>query len=112
MLGQTSEVLKTEAGKPLRVWCSHGLSIQWLASQIIDFEKLNPAVRVDLRPSDVPANLAMHEADVNIFMHLDEGLVDGVGAGLKAHMLARPLAMIAASPDLARRPAAAWPAHR
>ena len=98
----TAEVLDHRAAKPLKVWCSQGLSIQWLAGQIPDFEKQQPEFTIDLRPSDVPANLLVHEADVNIFMHLDAEIEHGVGNGLKASVLARPAAMIAASPDLAR----------
>ena len=96
----TDEALGMAASRPLKVWCSHGLSIQWLASQIAKFERQHPQMRIELRPSDVPANLHVHEADVNIFMHLENEMVVGPAGGLKSHVLARPRSMIAASPTL------------
>jgi LysR family transcriptional regulator, glycine cleavage system transcriptional activator len=99
----TSEVAGREAGRPLRIWCSPGLSIQWLAGEIAEFEKLPPHYRVELKPSDTPANLQAHEADVNIYFHLDDTFVDPARRGLRAHLLTRPQAILAASPDLARR---------
>lgn len=99
----TSEVLGREAARPLRIFCSLGLSIQWLASQITDFERLHPNFQIELHPSDTPANLNIHEADVNIYFHLDDNPANSAGDGVKAHVLVRPQTMLAASPDLVRR---------
>lgn len=97
----TRDVMGTEAGRPLRIWCSPGLSIQWLASQIAEFEALHVGVRVELKPSENPADLLRHEADANIYFHLDGSSDDLPGKGLKAQQLTRPNGMVAASPDLA-----------
>jgi LysR family transcriptional regulator, glycine cleavage system transcriptional activator len=99
----TSELLEGEARRHLNVWCSQGLSIQWLVGQVTEFERQHSPIKVDLKPSDTPANLAVHEADVNIFMHLESEIVSDPGPGLKASVLARPQSMIAASPGLARK---------
>lgn len=99
----TSEVVGLEAGKPLRIYCSPGLSVPWLASQIVEFEKLRPNFRIELKPSDTPANLLVHEADANVYFHFDDTLVDPAKPGLKEQLLMRPPALLAASPDLARQ---------
>ena len=99
----TSEVAGLENGRPLRVWCSPGLSIPWLAGQVAEFEKQHPNYRIELKPSDTPANLHVHEADANIYLHLDDAAEDPAEVGLKAYLLTRPEAVLAASPDLADR---------
>lgn len=99
----TRDVMGAEAGRPLRIWCSPGLSIQWLASQIAEFEAQHVGIRVELKPSENPADLLKYEADANIYFHLDGNPDDQPGRGLKAHQLARPNGMVAASPELARR---------
>lgn len=97
----TFEIRSIQTARPLKIWCSQGLSIQWLASRISRFEKDYPEFLLDLRPSDTPANLLAHEADVNIFMHIDAEIERGVERGLKAKVLVRPTAMIAANPEVA-----------
>ncbi|WP_395395958.1 LysR family transcriptional regulator (plasmid) [Novosphingobium sp. BL-8A] len=99
----TSEARDKEAARPIRIWCSHGLSIEWLAAQIAEFERLNSKIDLVLRPSDEPANLLLHEADVNIFMYHDEEMQTGLAPGLKAQLLVRPQAIVAASPALAEQ---------
>lgn len=98
----TRDVMGVEAGRPLRIWCSPGLSIQWLASQIAEFEARHAGIRVELKPSENPADLLKHEADANIYFQLDGSPDEQAGKGLKAQPLARPNGMVAASPDLAR----------
>ena len=103
MARATSEIVGLEAGRPLRLWCSPGLAIPWLAGEVVEFEKQHPNCRIELKPSEAPANLQVHEADVNIYFHLDATFVDPVRPDLKAQLLARPRAMLAASPDLVRQ---------
>ena len=96
----TSEAMGKDAARPLRIWCSPGLSIQWLAGQVSEFEQLNPQFKIALKPSETPANLHAHEADANIYFHLDGEITSRVEPGLKVHELARPCGTIAASPHL------------
>lgn len=97
----TRDIAEPENGRPLRIWCSPGLSTQWLAGQITAFEGMHPHIRVEIKPSDMPANLHAHEAEANIYLHLDDDIDDIAGPGLKAQMLVRPEAMLAVSPALA-----------
>ena len=99
----TRSIIEGELGRPLRIWCSPGLSTQWLAGQIADFERLNPQLPVELKPSDEPANLQTHEADVNIYLRLDDADPKALRPGLKTQSLFRPETMLAASPDLGAR---------
>lgn len=67
------------------------------------FDALHPEIRLEIKPSDTPANLLAHEADANIYLHLDDERSDPAGPGLKAQILARPKTMLAVSPHLAAR---------
>lgn len=99
MARATQEVMDKEARRPLRLWCAQGLATEWLARNIVEFERLYPHIHVELRPSENPADLLRYEADANIFMRVGETL-EQAERGLKSRILARPLSMIAVSPDL------------
>lgn len=96
----TQDLLDGEAQRPLRLWCSPSLSIEWLAKQILEFERQRPDIPIELHPSEVPANLHHHEADANIFQHIGDDLHQ-TEPGLKSLVLARPAFIITASPELA-----------
>lgn len=99
----TREIAGPEGGRPLRIRCSPGLSTQWLAGQVLEFERMHPDLHLEIKPSDTPANLLAHEADANIYLYLDDASGEPAGQGLKAQILARPKTMLAASPALAER---------
>jgi DNA-binding transcriptional LysR family regulator len=87
----------------LRICSLPGLSVQWLARQLIDFEALNPDYRMALKPTEMPANLHTHEAEVNIVFRRDiEGPLPS-DKWLKVHELTRPAQIPIASPELAER---------
>jgi len=96
----TQEVFDGEAQRPLRLWCSQALSIEWLAKELLEFERRHPDMPVELRPSEVPADLHHFEADANIFKDAGEEL-HRTERGLKSLVLAQPSVAVAASPDLA-----------
>ncbi len=81
----------------LRIFCIPGLSIQWLSAQIADFERSHPDIRIELKPTDRPANLHIHEADADIRYYPDSEARNTRG-GLKFFELARPDVMAVASP--------------
>lgn len=99
----TRAIIEPDAARTVRICCSTGLSTQWLAAQISEFEKGHPQIRIELRPSDAPANLLVHEAEVNIYLHLDDSPDNAAPPGLKAFTLLRPAVMLAASPVLAEQ---------
>jgi DNA-binding transcriptional LysR family regulator len=86
---------------PLRLWCVPGLSIQWLAGEIADFERENTHRQVELRSTDTMANLAAHEADADIRYYRDDAKDVPDDRGLQCFEIARPFVQPVASPDLA-----------
>jgi LysR family glycine cleavage system transcriptional activator len=98
----TDELLAPHREAPLRLWCVPGLSIQWLSAQLADYERQHPSLKVELKPTDVPANLNVHEADADIRYFRDGVSADG-GRGLRTFELARPPVLAVTSPDLAAK---------
>lgn len=96
----THEVLDREAQRPLRLWCSQALSIEWLARQIVEFERRHPDMPIELRPSEAPADLHRFEADANIFKYFGDELHE-TERGLKGVVLAQLPLLVVVSPDLA-----------
>lgn len=99
----TSDLLDRENQHRLRVWCVPGFAIQWLADQLARFEDLHPEFEIELRPTDGPADLVMHEADVDIRFYGDDWPPSPMGKGLRHVELARPPIMAVASPTVAAR---------
>jgi DNA-binding transcriptional LysR family regulator len=98
----TREAIGDAPQRRLRVWCMSAFVIQWLAAELPELERGFPDITVEVRPTDAPANLRVHEADVNVHFYCDPDL-PGVGApGVKIQELIRPEMLIVASPDLAR----------
>jgi DNA-binding transcriptional LysR family regulator len=101
--GATHELMAHVAESALQIWCSRGLSVQWLAGQISEFRHLYPDYIVELRPSERPANLKAYEADANLYLHLN-GVASYVPeSSVSAYAVGRPVSVIAASPDLYQR---------
>ena len=99
----TSEIMADEEQKSLRLWCVPGFAAQWVSGQLAEFERRQPEYQVELRPTDVTANLMAHEADIDIRYYGDAWLPDPGGKGLKFVELARPNIMMVASPAVAKR---------
>ena len=97
----TRELRGVDQGGPLRVSCSAGLAIEWLAGEMSAFEREHPQFSVQIRPSDEPADLRSYEADVNLHFYRDDAPGDRSGPGMKALELARPRVLVFASPALA-----------
>jgi DNA-binding transcriptional LysR family regulator len=101
--GATRELMAQVAESALQIWCSPGLSVQWLAGQISEFQRLHPEYLVEVRPSERPANLKAYEADANLYLHLSTVASYAPELSVSAYALGRPLSVIAASPDLILR---------
>lgn len=82
------------------MWCVPGFAAQWVADRLAAFERARPDYPVELRPTDVRANLLTHEADVDIRFYLDDWPPDPGGRGIQYVELARPPIMIVGSPGL------------
>lgn len=97
----TQELRGLQQGGPLRVSCSAGLAIEWLAGEMSEFEREHPEFAVQIRPSDEPADLRSYAADVNLHFYRDDAPEHRSGPGMKALELVRPRVLVFASPALA-----------
>jgi len=86
---------------PFSLWCVPGLSTQWLSSEIALFEREHSGRRIELKPTDRAANLAIHEADADIRYYRDVGDDSPERRGLRCIEIARPDVRPIASPELA-----------
>ena len=101
--GATRELMAQVAETALQLWCSPGLSVQWLAGQISEFRRLYPDYVVELRPSERPANLKAYEADANLYLQPNGVVPSAPESSVSAYAVGRPVSVIAASPDLLQR---------
>jgi len=99
----TAELRDRDDQRKILVWCVPGFAAQWLADRVAAFEQARPGYSVELRPTDVGANLLTHEADVDIRFYLDEWPPDPGGRGIHFVELVRPPIMIVASPSVAEK---------
>lgn len=103
MILATAEIRNPDDQKKILVWCVPGFAAQWVADRLAAFERARPDYPVELRPTDMRANLLTHEADVDIRFYLDDWPPDPGGRGIQYVELARPPIMIVASPQLAEQ---------
>jgi len=101
LIAATRDVQAAGASDGVRLWAVPGFATQWLSDQLADYERSEPGIAVELRPTDVCANLGQFEADADIRFYGDDWLPRPGGPGLQALELARPPLMIVASPALA-----------
>lgn len=99
----TADILGDSEQRRIQVWCVPGFAAQWLSDQLAEFQTLFPQFEVELRPTDIAANLILHEADVDIRYYGDDWPPQIGGKGLRHVELARPLVMPVASPEVAAR---------
>jgi DNA-binding transcriptional LysR family regulator len=99
----TSDLVQQGDQRSIRVWCVPGFATQWLSIRIAEFEELHPHFSIELRPTDEPADLLMHEADVDIRFYGDQWPPEPGGRGLRHLELARPPIMAVANSEVAAR---------
>lgn len=97
----TAEVRGPGPKTAILVWCVPGFAAQWVADRLARFEQMWPEFNLELRPTEVQANLIMHEADVDIRFYLDDWPPSPGGRNLRYVELVRPPIMIVASPTVA-----------
>lgn len=97
----TADVRDRGPKTAILVWCVPGFATQWVADRLARFEQLWPQYNLELRPTDIRANLIAHEADVDIRFYLDDWPPSPGGRGMRHLELVRPPIMIVASPAVA-----------
>jgi DNA-binding transcriptional LysR family regulator len=101
MVLATEELGGRRDNAPLRLSCVPGLAIQWLSHQLAEFERSHPGARVELKPTDAPSNLSIHETDADIRYYRDNDRNLPGGRGLRCFELARPEILAVTSSKLA-----------
>jgi len=87
----------------VRLWSVPGFAAQWLLPQIARLEESDPLVRVEVKPTDIPADFSLFEADIDIRYVGDSwGSVPDRPA-VRREFLARPELFPVASPGLLNR---------
>lgn len=99
----THELVDARASNHLRIWCVPGFAVQWLSGELADFEREHPEYTIELKPTDEPADLLAHQADVDIHYYGDDWGPQPGGKGVRFIELARPEMMAVAAPDVAAR---------
>src|SRR3546814_5543356 len=85
----------------LRLWCVPGFAAQWLSEQLANFGRQWPELTIEMRPTDDPADLIMHQADIDIRFYGDSYRPSPGGKGLRFVELARPPFLVVANQVLA-----------
>ena len=62
----TIELMRHGESRRLHVRCMAGLALQWLSSRLAAFERLNPNVDIELRPTTRLPDFSSQEVDVDI----------------------------------------------
>ena len=62
----TRDVVGSDAGSRLLIWCVPGFASRWLAANLDHFTLLNPRIEVELRPTDIGPDFSCDEADGDI----------------------------------------------
>src|SRR3546814_21002495 len=100
----TAQVLHKDNVRYLRLWCVPGFAAQWLSEQLANFERQWPELTIEMRPTDAPADLILHQADIDIRFYGDSYRPSTCGKRLRFVELARPPFLVVATPDLAADP--------
>lgn len=95
----TTDLMKLGEDSRVHVWCMPAFALHWLVSRLDPFEKANPKVEIELRPTDTRPDFNRQEADVDIrllMIYEDEALQAG---NAKSVALVSPATIPVASPD-------------
>lgn len=107
----TIDLMRRSDDHRLHIWCIPGFGFQWLMARFGAFEKAQPDLDIELRPTDAGPDFDRHEADVDIRYAATYGVPLQYPAGVRVLEIARPNVIPVASPEyLAGAPAVTAPA--
>ena len=101
----TIALMKRNDDHLLYAWCMPGFALHWLMAHLVEFEKSNPNIVIELRPTDTMPDFDRHEADVDIRLALNYGTPLQLPASVRTVEIARPPTILIASPDYLGRSA-------
>jgi len=97
----TADLLGQMRSEKVRLWSVPGLAFHWLSECLADFSERFPGSEIELRPSEVAADLNLMEADADIRFYGDAWQYVPVGRQLRSFELARPWTYPVATPRVA-----------
>lgn len=99
----TSQLADREGENDLTIWCVPGFAFQWLTGQVSAFRASHPWIRLELRPTDEPADLLAHQADADVRFYGDTWNSLAEHRGVSSLELARPPILVVAAPGMAAK---------
>jgi LysR family glycine cleavage system transcriptional activator len=102
----TNDLMHKATGERLRIFSAPGIASRWLARRLDNFRGSIPGIGIELQPSDVAPNFALHQADADIRYISDRHLeLDPPDPRTRRIEIARPYSGPVASPKfLAKYP--------
>jgi LysR family glycine cleavage system transcriptional activator len=102
----TIDLMRRGDNHRLHIWCAPGFALHWMSRRVGLFEKSNPDVEIELRPTDRSPDFASHETDIDIRFSSTYGAPCDFAAGLRSIVAARVPVVAVASPEyIAANPA-------
>ncbi len=93
----TLDLMRRGQNHRLQIRCIPGFALHWLSSRIGDFEKSNPGLDIEVRPTDRGISFSSLECDVDIRFVADYSAVQELVPGLQSTRVACAPIIAAAS---------------
>lgn len=95
----TMELIRRGSEHRLHIWCMPGFALHWMSRRVGAFERLDPTVQIEIRPTDRSPDFGSHETDIDIRFVPTYGSPFMLGPKLRHIELARVPIVAVASPD-------------
>jgi DNA-binding transcriptional LysR family regulator len=107
----TVELMRRGQNNRLQIRCIPGFALHWLSGRIGDFERTNPGIEIELRPTDRGAAFSTLECDVDLRFEPTYGTQQELSPGLRSVKAAcAPIIAVSNRDYLAQSPAIHQPA--
>jgi DNA-binding transcriptional LysR family regulator len=95
----TTDLVHRGSEHRLHIWCMPGFALHWMSRRVGAFERLDPSVQIEIRPTDRSPDFASHETDIDIRFVATYRTPLDLGPKLRSVEIARVPIVAVASPD-------------
>ena len=95
----TMDLIRRGSDHRLHIWCMPGFALHWMSRRVGAFERLDPSVQIEIRPTDRSPDFAAHETDIDIRFVPTYGTPFTLGPKLRHVEVARVPIVAVASPE-------------
>lgn len=95
----TMDLVRRGSDHRLHIWCMPAFALHWMSRRVGAFERLNPTVQIEMRPTDRSPDFASHETDIDIRFAPTYGNSYVPGPKLQCVEMARVPIVAVASPE-------------